>query len=181
MFVELVGKRPEGLIPPGIEFSSFSPDSASKERTIAHPGRLITAKSALRAVGLLGELARDIGPIRVLFSDSAPTVSSEWERFVIKLDAALGCWPELKAEFVSGRDAVPQIYERTAMTLVMPLGIEGFGLVPLESIACGRPVVATPTGGMTRISGASGTMTFADRDWNAIKEAIKRMLGDWPP
>jgi glycosyltransferase involved in cell wall biosynthesis len=30
----------------------------------------------------------------------------------------------------------------------MPRSIDGFGLVPLESLVSGRPVVAVPTGGM---------------------------------
>jgi glycosyltransferase involved in cell wall biosynthesis len=58
----------------------------------------------------------------------------------------------------------------------MPRQIEGFGLVPLESLACGRPVVAVPTGGMEWLVGHLGCIIVASRETGPIKQAIVRVL-----
>ena len=47
-------------------------------------------------------------------------------------------------------------YYRAAELFVLPtLHYEGFGLVTLEALACGTPVVATPVGASTRNIGAA--------------------------
>jgi glycosyltransferase involved in cell wall biosynthesis len=61
------------------------------------------------------------------------------------------------------RSHVNEIYGRSVLTLVKPQSIEGFGLVPLESLASGRPVVAVPTGEMDWVIGHPGGVTVPSR------------------
>jgi glycosyltransferase involved in cell wall biosynthesis len=48
-------------------------------------------------------------------------------------------------------------YRAADLTVVPSVALEGFGLVVLESLACGRPVVVTDVGGLPAAAGALGT------------------------
>ncbi len=56
---------------------------------------------------------------------------------------------------------------------------EPFGLVPLESMACGRPVVATGTGGSAEfLVDGTNCVLFAPGDHRALAAAVERLGGD---
>ncbi|MBE9029530.1 glycosyltransferase family 4 protein [filamentous cyanobacterium LEGE 11480] len=48
-------------------------------------------------------------------------------------------------------DQLPLCYQAADLTVVPSQMLEGFGLILLESLACGTPVLATPVGGMPEI------------------------------
>jgi glycosyltransferase involved in cell wall biosynthesis len=64
---------------------------------------------------------------------------------------------------------------RRARALLFP-GEEDFGIVPLEAMSCGTPVVAYGAGGAleTVIEGETGTF-FAERSVDALVEAMQRL------
>ena len=64
-----------------------------------------------------------------------------------------------------------------ARALVLPSHYEGFGLTPLEMMACGGPVLASTAGALAEIYGDSAHLVPADdRDgWTA---ALARIIGD---
>ena len=61
--------------------------------------------------------------------------------------------------------------------LIFP-GEEDFGIVPVEAMASGRPVVAFKQGGATEtvVDGVSGVF-FAEQTVEAIIDAVKRICG----
>jgi glycosyltransferase involved in cell wall biosynthesis len=66
---------------------------------------------------------------------------------------------------------------RGARAFVYPSRYEGFGIPPLEAMACGAPVVATRTGAIPEY--AEGAALLVDPgDRVALREAIVRLLGD---
>ena len=78
-----------------------------------------------------------------------------------------------------GDDEVLDLY-RNCRLLVFP-GEEDYGIVPLEAMACGKPVVAFGRGGATEtvVDGATG-LFFAEQTPDALCEAVSRAAGaDW--
>jgi glycosyltransferase involved in cell wall biosynthesis len=73
-------------------------------------------------------------------------------------------------------DVLRQHYAR-CRALIFP-GEEDFGMVPVEAMASGRPVVAFGRGGATEtvVDGLSGTF-FAEQSVEAISSAVKRLAG----
>ena len=66
---------------------------------------------------------------------------------------------------------------RHARAFVYPSRYEGFGIPPLEAMACGAPVIATRTGAIPEYAdGAALLVDPGDRD--ALRDALVRMLSD---
>ena len=74
-------------------------------------------------------------------------------------------------------DDLAHVYSR-AYALVQPSLMEGFGLPPVEAMACGTPVVSSTAGSLPEVVGDAGVF-FDPTDVAAIVEAL-RSLGDDP-
>jgi len=66
---------------------------------------------------------------------------------------------------------------RHARAFVYPSRYEGFGIPPLEAMACGAPVIATRTGAIPAYAdGAALLVDPGDRD--ALRDALVRLLSE---
>jgi alpha-1,3-rhamnosyl/mannosyltransferase len=74
------------------------------------------------------------------------------------------------------RESLRELY-RGASLFVYPSRYEGFGIPPLEAMACGAPVIATRTGAIPEYAGDAALLVDpGDRD--ALRSAMLRLLGD---
>jgi glycosyltransferase involved in cell wall biosynthesis len=73
------------------------------------------------------------------------------------------------------RERLRELYRR-AMLFVYPSRFEGFGIPPLEAMACGTAVVATRTGAIPEFAGDAALLVNPG-DREALRAAILRALG----
>lgn len=71
---------------------------------------------------------------------------------------------------------LPALYS-LASALAHPAWYEGFGLTPLEAMACGTPVVASNASSLPEVVG-DAALTVDPGDVNGWREALERVLGD---
>jgi glycosyltransferase involved in cell wall biosynthesis len=64
-----------------------------------------------------------------------------------------------------------------ALTLIYPSIYEGFGLPPLEAMACGVPVITSNVSSLPEVVGDTGLMVDP-HDVDAIVQAIQRLISD---
>ncbi|SDC03075.1 Glycosyltransferase involved in cell wall bisynthesis [Paenibacillus sp. UNCCL117] len=77
---------------------------------------------------------------------------------------------------VSNEDLV-RWYQAADLSIVPTLTLEGFGLVTVEAMACGTPVIGTPYGGTKEIlDGLSEELLFADSSPEAMAEKLCSVL-----
>ena len=72
---------------------------------------------------------------------------------------------------------LPALYS-AAQVFAFPSLHEGFGLAPLEAIACGTPVVASRTAAVVEVLGDAGTFVESPQDDQEMARQITRLLSD---
>jgi glycosyltransferase involved in cell wall biosynthesis len=149
----LLGARDVRVIPSGVDLpAEVGPEAEPAE--VLYAGRLSPEKGIVELVeaarGLNLVVAGD-GPLRP------------------QVPGALGFVPH--AELL-------HLYARAAV-VACPSHREGFGVACLEAMAHGRPVVATPVGGLRDlvVDGETG-IVVPRRDPGALREALERLLAD---
>jgi glycosyltransferase involved in cell wall biosynthesis len=71
---------------------------------------------------------------------------------------------------------LPALYS-AAEAFVYPSFYEGFGLPPLEAMACGAPVITSDVSSLPEVVGKAG-LTHPPNDARALTEAMAKLLGD---
>lgn len=74
------------------------------------------------------------------------------------------------------RERLRELY-RGARVFIYPSRYEGFGIPPLEAMACGAPVIATHTGAIPEFAGDAALLVDPG-DRSALRAALVRLLGD---
>ncbi|MDE3085831.1 MAG: glycosyltransferase family 4 protein [Acidobacteriota bacterium] len=140
------------VLPPGIRLGAFpfDPSPRTGPPRILFSGSLEDPrKRAGLAVAALGEVLERHPDARLMLSgagDAGPALEGASGRVASAVDVA---GPGSPAQ-------LPRRYAAASVT-VLPAEHEAFGLVLVESLACGTPVVCTPDGGMPEIvDGAVG-------------------------
>ena len=81
------------------------------------------------------------------------------------------------AGFVPDAD-LPLVYRAADLSVVPSIALEGFGLIVLESLAAGTPVIVTPVGGLPEVvSGLSKDLILEGSSPNQIADGLAMRLG----
>jgi glycosyltransferase involved in cell wall biosynthesis len=100
-----------------------------------------------------------------------------WEPIVQKLEDVKMAQDVRHLGYVDEQDKAA-LYNGAAM-LVLPSLSEGFGLPPLEAMACGTPAVVSNNSSLAEIVGESGVL-FDPMSAGAIADAMLKVLTDKP-
>ena len=79
--------------------------------------------------------------------------------------------------FTGARDDVENIIP-SADVLILPSFSESFGLVLIEALACGKPVIGSDVGGITEIINDNVGMLVNPKKVSSIAKAIDKMIND---
>jgi type III pantothenate kinase len=170
------------VIPCGVDLERFHPDGPAEPRVegvrrIVCVTRLVQRKGVGNIVSALAkvpdtELVVAGGPERTELPHHA-----EAQR-LRRLAEEEGVADRLVLRGRVSRDDLPALL-RSADALVTVPWYEPFGIVPLEAMACGVPVVASAVGGMidTVVDGVTG-VHVPPRDPERLADALNALLGD---
>lgn len=184
------------VIPPGVDVSHFypiPPDEAKQfiglkpeDRMILFVGRIEPLKgvdSLIQAIPQLKLNDKD-RPVHLAIIGGDPTASaqdmtSEMTRLQ-KLCDELGVGQTVIFLGKRAQDTLPYYYS-AAEALVMPSLYESFGMVALEAMACGTPVIASEVGGLGYLVQNEVTgYTIPDSEPETLSDKLSWLLNDPP-
>lgn len=167
------------VVPCGVDTDEFRPDGPCAPRSerfrLTTVGRLVRRKGfdvAIRALTALpdAELVIAGGPA------SGSVREDEEGCRLLDLAEELGVRTRLVMPGQIPRDRMPELLRSTDVVVCSPW-YEPFGIVPLEAMACGKPVVASAVGGLTDtvVDGVTG-VHVPPRNADALGRALHRLL-----
>jgi D-inositol-3-phosphate glycosyltransferase len=177
------------VIPCGVDMGRFRPQNKRRARAdlslpptapvLLFVGRLQPSKGIDTLLRAVADIRRDHPDVCVLVVGGGLDERNEQETAELNRLQALGARLELSnVRYVKAQpqENLAQYYA-AADVFVMPSHYESFGMVVLEAMACGTPVVASAVGGLssTVIHGDSGLLVPSG-DWRAFAQAISRLL-----
>jgi glycosyltransferase involved in cell wall biosynthesis len=124
---------------------------------------------------LIRSLARIDAQARPKVLIAANGTDPGWEAYLLRLAATLKVDLSIK-KLVSDSDLV-RLYNKAKLFLYAPY-LEPFGLVVLEAMACGTPVIAVKEGGVRESVLHNETGILAERDEEAFAQATSELLRD---
>jgi D-inositol-3-phosphate glycosyltransferase len=166
------------VIPCGVDTALFTPDGPAEPRSdrprILCIGRLVPRKGVddvIRAVAGWPD-------VELLIAGGPPADRLDHDAEVARLRAVAGGSAAVRLLGQVPHDQLPRLIRSADLVVSVPW-YEPFGIVPLEAMACGVPVLTSAVGGMldTVLPGRTGLLV-PPRDPAAIRAAIGRLLAD---
>ena len=181
------------VIPPGVDVSHFYPIPADEakmyvglkpyDRMVLFVGRIEPLKGVDTLIHAMSCLqGKEERPVHLAIIGGDPAASPE------EMSAEMARLQKLCDELAVGQtvvflgkrdqDKLPYYYSAAAM-VVMPSHYESFGMVALEAMACGTPVIASEVGGLAYLvrDGETG-FTIPDQEPDTLCEKISWLLND---
>lgn len=184
--MDVFGVRPELIVPVplGVE-PLFRPKSAEETLPVLSRHALVHGQYLL-AVGTL-EPRKNLQVALQAFMQLPPAIRKHYPLVLVgmtgwhtsALEAQMA--PMIRAGevrqlgYLSREDLAAVI--AGALTLIYPSLYEGFGLPPLEAMACGVPVIASDVSSLPEVVGGTG-MLINPHDAEAVAQAIQLLVND---
>ena len=192
-FLYKANKRKITIIPPGVDTSHFYPipmDEARQYLGVDPDNKLVLFVGRIEPLKGLDTLVKAIswrrtfkpGQVTLAIIGGDPDASPQ------EMSAEMARIQKLCDDLCMGRmvvflgkraqDTLPYYYS-AADVLVMPSHYESFGMVALEAMACGTPVIASQVGGLAFLvkDGETG-YHVPDQDPEALCEKLLDILSD---
>jgi glycosyltransferase involved in cell wall biosynthesis len=170
------------VIPNGVDLTSFRPEGPIAPRSSDRPRVLVVSRLVRRkGIGNVITAMAEVPDAELVVAGGPPLAMLDDDPEAVRfrdLVAHLGL--ERRVTFLGGilPTEVPALLRSADVVASCPW-YEHFGLVVLEAMACGVPVVATAVGGQaeTVLDGVTGHHVPPRRP-DAIAAALRRLLGD---
>ena len=144
-------------IPPGVDLERFSPGDVCKARDklglarssfiFLAGGRMEPLKALDNLIDALAVLPKTMDYQLLLFGGNDHPVAIEERTRLVSVAEAANIRSKIKFLGPLDHDILPEYY-RAANLVVVPSLYESFGMVALEAMASGRPVIASEVGGL---------------------------------
>jgi glycosyltransferase involved in cell wall biosynthesis len=167
----------------GIDIETFRPVSEEEKRPlrraydfgerpiVLHPGRFLPWKGILPAIKSMPRVIEHVPDALMVMTGRGERIYKDRDELAI-YDATIDHYireNDLQQHVhigTYGHDDIPRLNGLSDVVIYTTIGEEPFGLVPVEGMACGVPVVVTNSGGLTEsvVDGETGFVISKDEE-----------------
>ncbi|GGI04561.1 glycosyltransferase [Egicoccus halophilus] len=171
------------IVPCGVNLDNFGPEGPARSRDPAFAHRIVCVSRLVPRKGI-DDVVRALAEV----PDTELVVAGGPKVAALDTDPEVGRLRQIAEELGVGervrfvgaleRHQVPPLLRSADVAVTVPW-YEPFGIVPLEIMACGVPVVASAVGGMidTVVDGVTG-LHVPPREPDAVAAALRHLLDD---
>lgn len=152
------------IIPNGVDTTRFYPDTASNQESTSFK------------IGAIGRTSSNKG--FDVFCKAVQSFLDNPDIDIIVLSDQLAQAPNGMQLIQPQSDHDIRDFYQTCDVFVYPSRMEGFGLPPLEAMACGTATIITDSGGVLEYANENNAIIVAVDDDEAIREAILTLHND---
>jgi glycosyltransferase involved in cell wall biosynthesis len=171
------------VIPGGVDTRRFQIDMSREQARQALDWQLdrfilFTPRRLVKRVGL-DVLLNAFAKVKLRCADIGLAIAGKGAQEVALKQQALELGIENHVKFLGyvPDEQLPIAYQAADLTVMPSQSLEGFGLVLLESLACGTPVLCTPVGGMPEVLNAlCPDLITESADETAIAERLSDLV-----
>jgi glycosyltransferase involved in cell wall biosynthesis len=180
--VELLGISPERVtvVPEGVDCRAFRPatERLLEDPYILYVGSEQPRKNLATLFRAFVRLRAEFPKLKLVKVGAPGGPEAPFRRTMLAEAQAVGVLPDLVvAGDVTHAELVA--WYSGAQCLALPSRHEGFGLPPLEAMACGCPSVVSAAGALPEVVGNAGLVYGPPDDFRALADALRRVLS-WP-
>ena len=170
------------VVPTGVPLDLFRPgDRGAARRRLGlvedaplclYVGRLDREKSVERVIEAFGSVALAVSGARLLLVGQG-----SHEVALRRFAASSPAHSAIRFAGSVAREDLPPYYQAADLVLMPTHELEGFGLVTVEALACGTPVLGTPVGAIPEVLARLDSALLTDgSDATALAAGIRRIL-----
>ncbi|UYP47993.1 D-inositol-3-phosphate glycosyltransferase [Candidatus Lokiarchaeum ossiferum] len=156
----------------GIDLDVFSPKKIQRQSFLLSVGSCTPAKGFDFLIKSLSFIPKNKRPLLILVSNN---VNQKWKEYLLGLAKSKAVEIEIRSNI--GHEELLDLYRTTSILLYSPY-LEPFGLVPLEALACGTPIIGVREGGIRESLGAFQSGILIERIEKKFGNAIESLLND---
>ena len=181
------------LIHPGIDVNLFSPKNRNRKwadalgldgrPVIFHPARMLPWKGVLYSVYAVEIIRKEFPDALLIVTDTEDIVDwigelKGYKEEILQTIKERGLQENVVTQPFPYLE-LPWVYNFCDVAIYPTIGEEPFGLVPVEAMACGKPVVVTRSGGLVEsvVDGRTGFI-IEKKNPEALAEKILLLLKD---
>ncbi len=159
----------------GVDTVTFRPLGLSVEPMVLSAGRIVDAKQHHLVIEAVAKIHQSRRPQVVIATPEPPTHQEDPDYVARVIEMAKAAGVDLSIRRNPSEADLVALYNQSLMLVFVPI-MEPFGLVALEAMACGTPVIGVREGGVRESVRDGQTGILVDRDSTELAQAIDRLV-----
>lgn len=155
----------------GVDHEHFSPGHGDVKNYVLSVGRMVFPKQHPVIIEAVGRIKKENRP-KVLIAAPEKETTSKLPVAIKNLAQEMGV--DLEVHHLPSEEELLQLYREARAVVFVPL-MEPFGLVPIEAMACGTPVIGVKEAGVRESVKDGVTGYLVCREPSGIAKAIEKL------